>query len=318
MKKDNPQNQKKEIYKKSVERSPRLSKKNSQLGFNIERKKEKDRNFSKGGRSFYFFDFDDNIAILSSGIFIFHKETGKEYKLTSEEYANQQHLIGKQGPLKDYQLRFDDETGSFRNFRDAKLSWLDRLLRKKQCFVEDVLEALNYPDFHWKGPSWDCFYHAVYNLRPVSLITARGHHPETIKKGIEQWVRYNYLPQVPNYLSIYPVSHSATRETIGKAEASVAELKQSAIRASVYKAFETYGKNPYHRFGMSDDDPKNIKLILEEMKKLKKEFPENSFFVIETHKGKFVKKEIFADHLESHKMTATEQLHLFDLDDVDL
>jgi hypothetical protein len=43
---------------------------------------------------------------------------------------------------------------------------------------------------------------------------------------------------------------------------------------------------------MSDDDHKNIELIIEEMRDLKKEFPEMSFFVIETFKDSFAKYEI--------------------------
>ena len=43
---------------------------------------------------------------------------------------------------------------------------------------------------------------------------------------------------------------------------------------------------------MSDDDPKNIQLISEEMTRLKNKYPEMSFFMIETQKGNFIKNEI--------------------------
>jgi len=43
---------------------------------------------------------------------------------------------------------------------------------------------------------------------------------------------------------------------------------------------------------MSDDDPKNIQLIVEEMSRLKSTYPEMSFFMIETHNGDFTKHEI--------------------------
>ena len=285
-----------------------------QLELHIQRPKEKDRNFLKGGRSFYFFDFDDNIAMLGTPTYVFHKETGKELELTSGQFVEQSPFIGKVGVLKDYEIRFDDEKGSFRNFRDKNFSLLHKLLGRQQTFVEDLLVALGLPDLHWKGPSWPCFFHAVYNRRPVAVITARGHHPRTLKRGIQEFVRKGHLPNEPNYLALYPVSHPQVRENLGLcATDSIAKLKQAAICAAVDRAFAEYGYNPHHRFGMSDDDPKNIHLIIEEMSRLKKIYSENSFYVIETHGGKFVKREIFADHTESAEFPS-EQLNLFHVD----
>lgn len=65
-------------------------------------------------------------------------------------------------------------------------------------------------------------------------------------------------------------------------------------------------------FGMSDDDPKNIELITEEMTRLKKEFSEISFFVIKTCKGDFVKREIFVDYTLEELLEPTQQMSLFD------
>jgi hypothetical protein len=91
-----------------------------------------------------------------------------------------------------------------------------------------------------------------------------------------------------------------------------AELKQKAIRASVKKALAEYGYSPHHRFGMSDDDPKNIQLIIEEMSRLKSEYPEMSFFMIETQKGEFVKHEITLSGLQGKRLDPSiEQIKLF-------
>lgn len=285
------------------------------MSLGIEREFQADRNYEKGGRSFYFFDFDDNVAYLSTSIYVFHKESGREMALSSGEFARFQHLIGKHGELKDYELRMQDErNGSFRNFRDQDIDWLGRLLGRKQRFVSDILDALGLQDYQWKGPSWDCFYHAVFNQRPLSVITARGHHPETIKQGIAQFVRQRHLPDSPNYLSVFPVSHSATRSFLGDRdfEASVAELKKRAIKASVDRAFDVYGKNEFHRFGMSDDDPKNIELIIQAMTELKKKFPENSFFVFDSSKGRLLKREVFIEYVRDHEIVHAQQLSLFE------
>lgn len=288
-----------------------------QLTFDMLIPKESDRNFHLGGRSFYFFDFDDNVAFLSTPIIIFHKFTGVEVALSSAEFAHENSHIGKSGPYKDYFLEFNDVNGSFRHFRDKELNPIEVREGKKQGFVQDIIKALGELDTHWKAPSWEYFYHATYNHRPVSLITARGHHPDTIIEGVNQLVHAGYLPNSPNYHSIFPVSNPEIRKNLGDIHLnqSVAELKKHAIRASVEKAIEMYGHSPYHRFGMSDDDHKNVELITEEMRDLKKKYPEMSFFVIETFKDSFSKREILLHETReiiSAKESAKPQLNLFD------
>jgi hypothetical protein len=276
------------------------SKNRGQLELPIEREVTLDRNADKGGRSFYFFDFDDNVAFLSTPIIVFHKETGTELRLTSGEYAQVHLVLGKTGPYADYRVDLCNQKGSFRCFRDQDISALKKLFGGRQMFVQDLASVLGFPDLQWKGPSWSCFYHAALNQRPVSLITARGHHPETIKEGIRLFVKRKHLPHEPNYLSVYPVSNPNVRLELGDKEMtqSVASLKKAAIRASVERAVEVYGPSPFHRFGMSDDDPHNIELIVEEMKSLKTKYPEMSFFVIETQAGRFVKWEVYSDRTE--------------------
>jgi hypothetical protein len=289
--------------------------KKGQLELNIPRYPEKDRNSLLGGRSFYFFDFDDNIAFLTTTLILFHKTTGAEVAISSTEYAQVHTAIGKTGPYKDYEIRLDDKTGTYRNFRDREAEELMRLGSERQIFVEDVCSILDLPDLTWKGPSWETFYHATFNQRPVSLITARGHHPETLKEGVREFVRKKWLPMEPNYLSVFPVSHIPTRQNLGDEtlSMSIAELKQRAIRASVEQAIDQFGYNNHHRFGMSDDDPRNIQLIVEEMTRLKSRYPEMSFFMIETHNGTFAKHEVTLSGLRSEFVESQSQMTLFEV-----
>lgn len=285
----------------------------TQLELPLSREREPDRNLLQGGRSFYFFDFDDNVAFLTTPMFLFHRETGAEIEISSRQFALHSRSISKHGDYADYEMRPSAKDGSFRRFRDRELSWLERLLGRRQIFIDDLAIALGGPDISWKGPSWNCFYHAVFNGRPLSLITARGHHPQTLEKGIQLWVNEGHLPRPPNYLSIYPVSHPQIQTELGLGDgASIPLLKQKALRASVLKAFERYGLNPFHRFGMSDDDPRNIEWIVAEMRELKREFPENSFFVIQTHGEQFIKHEVFADQSLDRRVIPESQLTLFD------
>ena len=286
----------------------------SQLELELFRPKEQDRNYHLGGRSFYFFDFDDNVAYLSTPIVLFHKDTDQEVMVSSGEFARENKKIGNDGVYKDYYMNFNDERGSFRYFRDKDFSLLDKIVRKKQTFIQDIEKALSTPDYHWKAPSWECFYHATYNQRPMSVITARGHNAETLEAGIQLMVRDGHLPMMPNFLSIYPVSNTNTRIELGDRDlkSNVAELKRAAIRESVEKAIQEYGYNPHHRFGMSDDDEKNIELITEEMKYLKRKYPEMSFFVIQTFEHSYIKREILQQRTRRVKIVdETEQLQLF-------
>ncbi|MBT5094791.1 MAG: hypothetical protein HOM21_11135 [Halobacteriovoraceae bacterium] len=282
------------------------------MEFDLLRPQETDRNFSKGGKSFYFFDFDDNVAYLSTPIVVFHKVTGEEKLISSGEFAKYNKLIGKAGAFENYFLNFDDDSGSFRFFRDKSFGLLDRIVRKKQSFVVDMEKALANKDYNWKAPSWDCFYHAAYNKRPISVITARGHNKETLMDGIELMVRDGHLPQSPNFLSIYPVSNPDIRRELGDMDlkASIAELKRLAIRESVEEAIRVYGHNPHHRFGMSDDDPHNVELITEEMKELKRKYSDMSFFVIETSADGYVKREINRPKSSLRKSPGAQQMSL--------
>ncbi len=285
-----------------------------QLELPIARELAQDRNADRGGRSFYFFDFDDNVAFLTTPTFIFHKKTREELKVSSGEFAQVHRHVGKHGPYADYEIDFCDRTGTFRHFRDQDINEVEKLTGKKQMFVQDLASALGFPDVQWKGPSWSCFYHAALNQRPVSVITARGHNRETIQEGIRVLVDRGYLPYEPNYLSLYPVTNGIVRKELGDAEGllTVAALKKLAIRASVDRAIELYGANSYHRFGMSDDDPHNIELIVQIMRELKTEHPEMSFFVIETQAGRFVKWEVYPEGAEATLCATDQDLRVFE------
>ena len=267
----------------------------AQMEMELQRPIENDRNHHLGGRSFYFFDFDDNVAYLTTPIVIFNKKTGAEKNLSSGEWAHYHSTIGKSGPFKNYYIDYDDEVGSFRYFRDQQFSFIDKMVRKRQTFLSDIEKALEQADYSWKAPSWNCFYHATFNKRPISVITARGHNKDTIVKGIDLMVDKGHLPHNPNYLSIFPVTNPDIRKdelNDPELSQSVADLKRTAIRNSVEKAIEVYGHSPFHRFGMSDDDPKNVELITEEMKTLKRDYPEMSFFVIQTLEDSYIKTEV--------------------------
>ncbi len=282
----------------------------------------KDRNHESGGRSFYFFDFDDNVVHLPTEIFLFNKTTGEEKCMSTVEFSTVQLELGLPGPWEDFEIRLDDQTGTFRRFREKKHKVWQKSFRKTakaffkklpQPLEEDLEKVFQLPFDEWKGPSWEFFRYACLNQRPVSIITARGHNPDTLKRAIKILKEKGYITHEPNYLSVYPVSYKPTRLLLGdsKLDMHASKLKQEAIKLSVKEAFRVYGQNDGHRFGMSDDDPINLRLIMDVMRDLKKEYPKNSFFVIDTHGGKLMKQEIFVDHTVLQGMKAEKQLSFF-------
>src|SRR5690606_15737373 len=124
--------------------------KKGQLELGIGRAREKDRNYHLGGRSFYFFDFDDNIAFLTTPLILFHRRDGSEISISTGEYGQVQSQIGKSGLYKDYEVRLDDQTGTFRNFRDQEAEELKRIGAHRQIFVTDIMALMDLPDLTWK------------------------------------------------------------------------------------------------------------------------------------------------------------------------
>jgi hypothetical protein len=257
--------------------------------------------------SFYFFDFDDNIMFLSTLIFIINKKTKEIKRLTTGDFANIQPQLGKRGKYQYYDI-FDETVdsakygrlhGSFNNFLDIPIDELKS--GQKQHFVLDVEKAIQNADKKsWQAPSWDLFTYACKQQRPISIITARGHSPETLKAGVRVLVEKGLIPQEPNYLTVFPIANDDVCRELCREQPNVFELKRNtpalkriAIRKSVDKAIERYGSKPEHRFGMSDDDPQNVDLIIKAMCDCKIKYPDKRFFVINTHAGEMVKLEVF-------------------------
>jgi hypothetical protein len=281
-----------------------------QLELGLPRERVPDRNAAQGGRSFYFFDLDDNVFTLETPIFIFEASTRAEVELSTRRFALVGHLVGKPGPWQSYVVDPDDHVGSFRRFRDHPLESLDG---RPQPFIEDLRAALGKPEVTWKGPSWQFFEHAVFNQRPMAIITARGHHPDTIRAGLGLLHQRGFITAPPPLMAVYPVSHVETRRRLGdeRLARTIPELKKAAILDAVQGAMAQHGDNPFHRFGISDDAPENVELSLEAMRELKCRYPKNAFFVIDASRYPVTFIEVFCDHDEPHVVESYEQLELF-------
>jgi len=120
---------------------------------------------------YFAFDWDDNILHMSTTILMDKKEGDKwiPVEVSTSEFATLRNDID------NYRLRNNDPIIGFSGFRDTGP-------RGSNAFIDDVKVAVSKKDF---GPSWDKFINCLKEGAIFSIITARGHEPETIKKAIE-------------------------------------------------------------------------------------------------------------------------------------
>ena len=230
--------------------------------------------------SFYFFDVDDNIVFLSTPIYVLNTETGKEKAVSTGEFARIHPQLEKPGSWEDFAIF----PGTYREFRDIPADQLAP--GQVQYFVRDIKNLVADTSGTWQAPSWKMFVHACKAQRPLSVVTARGHNPETIKAGVEVMKDAGLIEKTPNYLSVYPVGNDEVRKTQlddPDLVKTTPRLKKTAIIRSIEKAIEVYGEEYDVQFGMSDDDPANVSLIISAMRDCKLRYPDHRFFVINTH-----------------------------------
>lgn len=257
---------------------------------------------------YYAFDWDDNIVHMPTKI-ILKDEDGKEIGMSTDDFAEYRHQIGKE----DFDYKGSVIVGygdnPFRNFRTEG----------DKDFLIDSMRAK-------KGPAFDDFREAINNGSIFSIITARGHNPNTLKDAI-----YNYIIEgfggidkdeliknlkkyrsfvdedemtdeelIKSYLELnkyHPVSFGDEKGAVNPEEGKVRAMDDfvSYIKgmAAVLNKRAYLKKDIGNKFipakpsiGFSDDDPKNIEVI----KKHFKDKPDNIIKTYSTAGG--TKKEV--------------------------
>jgi hypothetical protein len=243
-----------------------------------------------GSLSFYFFDIDDNLVFLATKVYLWNGETGEEKAISTRDFVAVESQLGRPGPWQAYYA----SNNSYRDFRDAP-----HTAARDQRFVTDLLTATSSGK-RWQGPSWPLLVRAARLQRPIAVISARGHRPSTIKEGLKLLVARKILDAVPPIVGVYTVANPAVCARIGASPAmTTPSRKKLAIKFAVETALAKYGPDPEHRFGMSDDDPANVRLIISAMRECKVTYPDKRFFVINTNRAESVKLEVFPvrDHV---------------------
>jgi hypothetical protein len=241
------------------------------------------------GVSFYLFDFDDNIMFLTTPLLLQNTVTKEIKEVSTGEFAAINPQLGKSGDW----VNWNTFKETFKYFNDIPQDQLEP--GEQQYFARDIEKAISESPEKWQAPSWKLFQGACRIQAPLSIVTARGHSPETIKAGIRVLFEKNLIEKKPNYHTVYPIGNVDIRHELRDTDLTftIPALKKKAIIKTVDDGIKHYGGNLPHRFGMSDDDPSNVRLIVTAMRNCKKKYTDNRFFVINTHEGEKVKLEIF-------------------------
>ena len=224
-----------------------------------------DPNTGEPDFKYYAFDWDDNILMMPTHIML-KSEQGQEVPMGTADFAEYRSLIGKE-PF-DYEghsiAGYAEEP--FRNFRHPT---------GDEQFIKDSMSAE-------LGPSWDDFVECLNGGSIFAIITARGHHPETLKSAVKALIeaekdginkqtlmsslqKYREMAAmgsegediIEQYLDMcrfHPVSFSGA----GADNPEAAKLE--ALNAFMSYVREMNQDLPT-KVGFSDDDPGNIDVV---------------------------------------------------------
>jgi hypothetical protein len=133
---------------------------------------------------FYAFDWDDNILHMPTVIHMDKLVDGEwiPVDVSTSEFAQVRNDVN------NYRLVDNNPDKAFSEFRDTGE-------RGKMAFLIDVKDAISSENF---GPSWDSFMECLREGAIFSIITARGHEPETMRKAVE-YIIDNYLSKDDAY-----------------------------------------------------------------------------------------------------------------------
>ncbi len=241
-------------------------------------------------KSFYIFDFDDNIIHTDSLSFIYHKKTGEELALSTSDFIKNRSDVGVQGVYKDYEIDLSP-TKTFKSFNDDPE-------KNYYPFLDDLKKAVKKTD--WQGPSWSRFVKAISLKRTMAIVTARGHHPDKIKEGLNWLALEGLIPEKPDIHRIYSLTHPSTKELLRWSGPDlISSMKKQALHHFIEDVYDQFGHEPLHRFGFSDDDPKNIASTRNKFIDMKQRNPHHSFFLFEARPKQVIEEEIFLTQNET-------------------
>lgn len=125
----------------------------------------------------YIFDWDDNILHMNTKINMEKKvdDSWVPVEVSTSEFTKVRNNKNYRIPLKNDEPNFNL---AYSNFRDNGPKGDD-------VFLEDCIDAIDNLNV---GPSYLAFKKCIITASPFAVVTARGHEPETLKKGVQYFI----------------------------------------------------------------------------------------------------------------------------------
>jgi hypothetical protein len=227
---------------------------------------------------YYAFDWDDNIVFMPTKIILLD-DAGSEVGMSTHAFAQYRHLIGKEEFDYEGHKIVNYADNPFRNFR----------VQGDQQFLADISKAET-------APAFKDFKECVEGASIFAIITARGHHPDTLKKACKRYIQtgfngistikvlesikkykqlFNVQEQdleneetlIDDYLNLckfHPVSYNQTEGAASPEQLKVTALNDfiEYVNKEAKRIRKHATKGAKINIGFSDDDKKNIEAMI--------------------------------------------------------
>jgi hypothetical protein len=262
---------------------------------------------------YYIFDWDDNILHMPTRIYLERRTESGEWVPHSVSTAVFSVI---RNDHENYRSPPEGWDAAFREFRDIDVDHENVFLRDTRTAIDRVVSGEQQA-----GPSFDKFRMTLIEGRLFAIVTARGHGPEIIRKGVEYFIetvltseeKETMLRNLRGYMACfepeyndelsdkyvldYYLDHNKYhgvmspqfRAMMGQPDASspnTEEGKQFAIKdfvEHVIRITKDSGLDKPISVGFSDDDEGNVVAVEKFVRDaIYKEFPEIKFVVYYT------------------------------------
>jgi hypothetical protein len=175
---------------------------------------------------FWSYDWDDNIFVMPTRIYVRHKQTHALLEISTAQWALMRDKLGKDGGWKNFELFGDVKTGSKRflgDFQQDGINWFERHIQR----------GLNLPPEKWQGPEWLEFVASTATpalADHVTIVTGRMHDPHTMEEGLEYLrAKRGLIHHAPLERNLYPVANPKITPGLAGTSKSPADAKAKVI-----------------------------------------------------------------------------------------
>jgi hypothetical protein len=204
-------------------------------------------------------DFDDTIARVYSPNVIFNKVTGEEKLISSSEWRDVSSLLSKPGEWEQWEKRENRTRNStFRYNIDFD---------GETPFQDAIRAAIQQPPETWQARAWKDVVHMCSTpegARRLRIITARGHHPRSMREGF-QILRdaglIKYVPPLANFRPVYNLEVNPEDRPLDEAKSIEIRKRLDALERRA-RRIGPDARIVYAVYEFGDDSPKNVRRAL--------------------------------------------------------